>query len=346
MALPRWKPLAITVLRWSVALVVLWAVSHHVLRTWNDLRESGLSPHVEPGWLVGSGILYLAGLAAYGCFFERVLQASATPVQLVPTLRAYLISHLAKYVPGKAMVVVVRAALVVPFGARASTAAIATFYETLVMMATGGLVAAVGFAVAGPSQAVEIPAPGWGVIRLEVYPLSALLGISLGLAFLLLVIPPVFTRFTRLVTLPMPTLGPDAIPHLTTGLLVRGLGWSSLGWILLGLSLLAVVRAFDRSATPALFALDTAPVAIGGVALATVAGFVVAVLPGGLGVREGVLMWALAPALGRDQSVVAALALRLVWVAAELIAAVFLLPVSRPQRIEANPPFQPGTNPP
>ena len=65
---------------------------------------------------------------------------------------------------------------------------------------------------------------------------------------------------------------------------------------------------------------------IASVALATVAGFVVAVLPGGLGVREGVLMSALAPALGSDNAVVAALALRLVWVAAELAAAALFLP--------------------
>ena len=68
---------------------------------------------------------------------------------------------------------------------------------------------------------------------------------------------------------------------------------------------------------------------IASVALATVAGFVVAVLPGGLGVREGVLMSALAPALGSDRAVVAALTLRLVWVAAELAAAVVLVPLFR-----------------
>ena len=65
---------------------------------------------------------------------------------------------------------------------------------------------------------------------------------------------------------------------------------------------------------------------IASVALATVAGFVVAVLPGGLGVREGVLMAALAPALGNDHAVVAALSLRLVWVAAELVAAAVFFP--------------------
>jgi uncharacterized membrane protein YbhN (UPF0104 family) len=61
------------------------------------------------------------------------------------------------------------------------------------------------------------------------------------------------------------------------------------------------------------------------VALAPVAGFVVPVLPGGLGVREGVLMVALGPMFGQDLAVVAALALRLVWVAAELLAAAVLM---------------------
>ena len=51
------------------------------------------------------------------------------------------------------------------------------------------------------------------------------------------------------------------------------------------------------------------PVVVASVALATVAGFVVAVLPGGLGVREGVLMVALGPVFGHDLAVVAALAL-------------------------------------
>ena len=51
------------------------------------------------------------------------------------------------------------------------------------------------------------------------------------------------------------------------------------------------------------------PAVVGGVALATVAGFAVAVLPGGLGVREGVLMTTLSPTLGADTAVIAALAL-------------------------------------
>ena len=112
-------------------------------------------------------------------------------------------------------------------------------------------------------------------------------------------------------------------------LLGQGLLWSVCGWILMGLSLLSVVRAFDHAGALSLFTLGLAPVVIASVALATVAGFVVAVLPGGLGVREWVLMSALAPALGSDRAVVASLCLRLVWVVAELVAAAILMPLSR-----------------
>ena len=98
---------------------------------------------------------------------------------------------------------------------------------------------------------------------------------------------------------------------------------NGLSWVLLGLSQAAVIRAFSTvPMTPGVVALVTA-----GVALATVAGFVVAVLPGGLGVREWVLMSTLAPAIGEEVAVVSALALRLTWVAAEVVVALILAPL-------------------
>jgi uncharacterized membrane protein YbhN (UPF0104 family) len=332
MARPSWKRSTLVAIKAAVAIVVLLAVGRHVLRTWNDLNRQGVSLHFQPVWLLGSGILYLAGLAAYGRFYERILQASATPVRLGPALRAYLISHLGKYVPGKAMVVVMRAGLVVPYGARTSTAAIATFYETLVMMAAGGLIAATGFATAAGSERVVWEIPRWGQVQVPLYQVAAIAGLGLGLGFLVLVLPPVFGRLARLVSLPIPGVGPDALPLFSTGLLVRGLLWSAAGWILLGWSQLAVVWAFDPAGARRLFQLGLGPVVIAAVALATVAGFVVAVLPGGLGVREGVLMSVLAPAAGSDTSVIAALALRLVWVLAELAVAALLLAWRQPKK--------------
>lgn len=73
-------------------------------------------------------------------------------------------------------------------------------------------------------------------------------------------------------------------------------------------------------------------------ALATVAGFVVAVAPGGLGVREWVLWTALGAVLDQDLAVVASLGLRLAWVVGEVVAAAAFLsfsPTKAPVEVSA-----------
>ncbi|MFO0892944.1 MAG: lysylphosphatidylglycerol synthase domain-containing protein [Isosphaeraceae bacterium] len=331
----RWKRPVIFTLKAAITILVILAVGRHVARTWDDLRRHELTLQVGPSWLVLSGLLYLAGLSCCGRLYEQVLRASPTPIGLWPALRAYLISHLGKYVPGKAMVVVLRAGLSVPSGARPATAAIATFYETLVMMASGGLIAALGFAVAGRSPTSDLDLPVLGRASIGLYPLAALASLGLGLAFLTVVTPRVFRRLAKTISMPFPSVGPEALPTCSTGLLGRGLLWTATAWVLLGMSQLATaqgLRPLDPGQHLALL-----PVVTASVALATVAGFVVAVLPGGLGVREGVLMVAMAPALGEDLAVVAALALRLVWVAAELLAAGLLLPLRGQDRRVPDP---------
>ena len=166
---PRWKRPVIVTVKAAVAVLVLWAVGRHVLRTWNDLRQQEAAFQVQPVRLITSGIFYLGGLSCCGRFYERVLQASPTPIGLGPALRAYLVSHLGKYVPGKAMVVVMRAGMSVPYGARGATAAIATFYETLVMMAAGSLAATLGFALAGASPPLALDLPVLGRQAVEIY---------------------------------------------------------------------------------------------------------------------------------------------------------------------------------
>jgi uncharacterized membrane protein YbhN (UPF0104 family) len=308
MSRPRWRREATVALKAVLAIVVLVAVGRHVARTWRDLQDHGERLQVAPGWIVLAVVLYLVGLAACGLYFARVMHRSATPVGYVPAVRAYLISHLGKYVPGKAMVVVMRVGLVTPYGARPATAAFATLYETLVMMAAGALIAAVAFALP--------PVQAWAVA----------LGAGLGVALLVVVDPIVFPRVSRLISMPFPGVGPEALPLVSRRFLGEGLLWSSAGWVLLGLSQLAVARAL----TPVGLPIRLWPAVIGGVALATVAGFVVAVLPGGLGVREGVLMTVLTPALGSDPAVIAALALRLTWVLGEVLAAAVLTVVRPP----------------
>jgi uncharacterized membrane protein YbhN (UPF0104 family) len=150
--------------------------------------------------------------------------------------------------------------------------------------------------------------------------------------FLVVVWPWVFPRLAGLTTVPLPNVGPDALPRFSIGLLAEGMAWSMMGWVLLGLSQVAVIRGIVPSGLPP----GSWTLVIASVALATVAGFVVPISPGGLGVREWVLWTALASAIDRDLAVVAALVLRLSWVTGEVIAALLLVAI-RPVPSTASP---------
>ena len=317
----RWKTPAIRAVKLVLAALIVGMVARSLGRAWGDLRAYGASIRPEPAWLGASGLLYLLGLSCNGVFFTRIMAASDTPVGLFAAMRAYLIGHLGKYVPGKALVVVIRVALVVPHGARAASAAFATLYETLVMMASGALLAgSILLAKPGPPIAVPI-----GVGRSLGLPLGPL-GLAIGLPLLVLAAPRVFPRLALAVSVPFPGVGPDALPRFSGRLLLEGLCWSLLGWTLLGSSLVATLRAIDPGgAVPGVWAPSVAASA-----LATVSGFLVAIFPGGLLIREAVLAAALGPIVGAEPAIVAALVLRLVWVVAELLAA-GILAIARPK---------------
>jgi hypothetical protein len=299
---PHAKKWTVRAIKLIVALLVLAAVGRHIQRTWSDLSAHRERLHLEP---IAAGLAvpaYLAGLGLFGGFFARILAHSPSPVAWLPALRAYYISHLGKYVPGKALVVVLRAGLASPFGARPATAAFATVYETLVMMASGGLVAAVGFALP------------------PVQPLPLVLGLGLGIGLIALAEPRVFPRLSNVLAMPFKGVGPESYPRFSHRLLAEGLAWSIGGWALLGTSQVAMLSAVRGDLLP----VQLWPAVLAGVALATVAGFAVAVLPAGLGVREWVLMTTLVPAVGESSAVVSTLLLRLAWVVAELVWAAAL----------------------
>ncbi len=308
------------------AVLVLAFVARHVVRTWNELGSDGAELTFRPGWFAVSGLVYLIGLAFCGAFYRDVVGRGPTSIPRFAAQRAYLVSHLGKYVPGKAMVVVMRAALSRPYGARASTSAVATFYETLVMMASGAVLAAALFALGGESPVVRPPRPILGVEEVRAFPLFAIVSAGLGAAFLTLVSPPVFRKAAGTLLRRVPGVGSDAMPAIDWRLLARGLVLTGVSWLFLGASQVAAARGLAGPGSIEV-GLAAVPVATASVALATVAGFAVAIAPGGLGVREAVLMYALGPAFGPALATASALALRLAWVAAELSMALVLVPL-------------------
>jgi len=287
-----------------VVVLLVWAVRRTLVDAWQQLDEHRW--RLEPGWLVVAGVLYLLGLLPAGLFWHRVLRVLGQDARLGETLRAYYIGHLGKYVPGKAMVVVIRAGLIRSHRVDTAVAVVSVFLETLTMMAVGGFIAAAVLAARFADQAL-------------------LLALALGLmaAAGLPTLPPVFRRLVRLVGVGKsdPTTS-QKLHELSYGTLLLGWVAMAVGWVILGLSLWAVLRAMG---IPNLEPFAELARYTASASLAIVAGFLSGV-PGGAGVRELILTELMvpyidqvAPQVAADVAALAsAVALRLVWLLSEL----------------------------
>lgn len=279
-----------------IVVLILWFIRRTLVETWDELGQHRL--RLEFGWLALSGGLYLAGTIFPALFWHCSLKALGQNVGFGRTLRAYYLGHLGKYVPGKAMVVIVRAGLIRGGGVEAPLAVVSIFYETLTMMSAGALLAA-------------------GVAAASLGDRPWLLLLSLGLMVLagLPTLPPVLRRLVRLFglgRLPPRTL--DKLGGLGYRLTLVGWVLNTIGWAILGLSFWAALRALGAGETNPLSQLHLYAAAV---ALATVAGFV-SMLPGGAVVREAVLAELMRNSVGGAIALLAALVLRGAWLIAEL----------------------------
>ncbi len=284
-------------LRLAIALAVVTGIGWRAWREREKLAAYELT--LSPGWLVVSGLAYVVGLAPCAVFWRLAMCDGGARPSWTSTLAAYYAGHLGKYVPGKGLVVVLRATLVRGPGVNAVLSSLTCVHETMLMMATGAGVAAACLLVSGtPRRGLLVGA-------------AAALAVVLGVG----AIPPA-ARLARLALRTLPFAAEEAAPALRWQTVAAGAAMIAIGWFLMGASLAAVLAAMgERAAAVRQITLPTAAVA-----LATVGGFV-SLLPGGLGSREWILMETLGPAVGSEHALVAAVLLRLVWLAAESLAA-------------------------
>ena len=268
----------------GLALVVLAAVGW---RFWRDLGKLDPDrPAPDLGWLAVAGALYLAGMGFSAAFWTRLLGRLGSTPGTLAAVRAYYVSQLGKYVPGKALALMLRVGLA---GPPAATAALAAFYEVLATMASGSLVA-LAFA------------PSWQATGMALALLAATAGP---------ILPPVFNLVSRRVVKPFTKEAPPRVPWSA---FAEGLVLTAPCWLLFGLALACALRAVDAP-------VPSYPFLVAATALSYVAGFVVPISPGGLGVREYVLALLLVPPLDAGHVALAVLLLRLAWTLAEAVAA-------------------------
>ena len=208
------------------------------------------------------------------------------------------------------MVVILRAGLIRRPGVDGSLVVVSIFFETLTMMSVGALLAAVIMVVWFREQPLLLWA---SLVVLAVAGLPTF--------------PPMFRRLVRLIGLGRLKPGMlDKLDGLGYGIVFLGWALNVIAWAILGLSYWAVLRALGgESGNP----LEQLHLYTAGVSLAVVAGFV-SFVPGGAVVREAVLAQYMVQALrvSKADAIVAAVLLRLAWLAAELVAA-GVLSVSR-----------------
>jgi uncharacterized membrane protein YbhN (UPF0104 family) len=285
-----------TALKLLIVAVVFWFVRDTIYQAVEKLGEHPL--RFDPLWLTAAGGLYLLGLLPAGWFWHRVLLALGQDAKLGETLRAYYVGHLGKYVPGKAMVVVIRAGLIRSRRVDTGVAAVSVFFETLTMMSVGACIAAAILAVWFREQ---------GVLCLTAVVLMVAAGIP--------ILPGVFRRLVRLARVGRsdPAIA-EKLDGLGYGTLLVGVVAMAIAWVILGASFWAVLRAMG---VPDLDLLGQMPLYVAGVSLAMVAGFL-SLIPGGAGVRELILTELMVPHFGEVVALVSAILLRLVWLTAEL----------------------------
>jgi uncharacterized membrane protein YbhN (UPF0104 family) len=295
------------VVKVALAVLIVGGVSWHFAKILQRPELWRQPLRLDPLWLALTALLYAAGFCCWGGYWLRLLNGMGERLALPLAARAYFVSQLGKYVPGKAAAVLMRVGYARAAGVRTGVAAITATYETLTTIAAGAIVAAILF----PLLESEKSTMGWKALGL-----LAIAGIP--------ILPGVFNRLAARIAKPFLAADAQALPRLSTSALLSGLLQSSLGWFCLGTSLLTLLHAVERDGEEVV----RVPwlVCTAYVSLSYVAGFLTLPAPGGLGVREAIMQQLLAvhlgPRLGEEASgtfaVVVVLLLRLTWTVTEL----------------------------
>ena len=280
-----------------MAILVAAAIVYTAINSATQLGESDLdfSQVNYPLWLAAIAV-YVGTMVLSCLFWHRVLIAIGQRPSFGQSMLAFFASQLGKYVPGKAMVVVIRTDLIRGEEVSTAPAAASVFVETLTWIFVGSAIASLLLVFQFREQVV-----------LQVA--AAILTIVAGV----LTWPAVFRRIAIKLGAARGRNAEKMFDGLNLATMSYGWAVMTIGWCLNGLSLWLVLMGLPGTEA----SLADYPLALACVSLATVAGFV-SLLPGGIGVRELVMIPLLGARFGTITAIVAAIVIRVVWMAAEL----------------------------
>ena len=257
-----------------IFLVVCGWVGWELHEAWDKIQEVP--------WVLNYPLLALAGvcyIVAYvpaAIYWRYAMQTLGQKPGRYEAFRAYYIGHLGKYVPGKAMVLIIRTGLVTSERTKMTAAGASVFLETMTMMAVGAFVAA--------STVALIVLFGLHLIEDRDWWMLWALGIMIGIV--LPILPPVFHFVAR--RLKKFNIELEGLTFKTLAV-----GWilNIPVWIMLGVSLWLIMQGLGIESKSVMNELLVCILAI---SLSIVIGFA-SMLPAGLGSREAVMILVLTP---------------------------------------------------
>jgi len=255
------------------ALIAVW-IARQLQKGWSEASQYNWRPQYS--WLVVSGVFYLLAFLPSAIFWFMSLRWFGQKPTLGRSISAFYYSQPGKYVPGKALVVVIRSACVASTNVRASVAAVCVFYETLTTMGTGAFIAALIV-----------------LFQFRAHYLLSIAALATAACSIVPLFPPVLRKVLKFLRVGKndPAVE-ESLKRLNFRSLAIGMALTTILWLFFGLSLWASIQSLDLPCSPSL--IET-PRYVATNALAMSLGFAVPIAPGGLGIREAVLSVLLTP---------------------------------------------------
>jgi hypothetical protein len=282
------------VARPAVALLVAAAIAYAVVSQWAQVR-SALSTLAWPN-VVLSIAAALGGTVTSLLAWRALLADEGHRLSPVVAGRIFLVGQLGKYLPGSVWAIVVQMEL----GRRAAVPRARAFTASLAFvglsLSTALVVGLVGAPVLSDAHSGEV----WLLLAALPFALVASA-------------PPVLTRLMNLI-LRAARKAPLPQPLSWTGVL-KAAAWLCATWLLFGLHLWLLA---DALGAPGWSGISRC---VGGFALAMAAGVLFVVVPSGAGVREALIVAALAPVMSSGQALGIAVVSRGVFILVDLLSA-------------------------
>ncbi|MDT4894512.1 MAG: glycosyltransferase 2 family protein [Pseudonocardiales bacterium] len=251
-----------TLVKAAFGVAVLAFGAAYIAGRWDELR---VALHgARPGWIVLAVAFAALGQYAAVFGFRAILTALQHRLGILAVARIYFVSQLGKYIPGAVWPIVAITEMSRRLGVSRRAAALSGVLGMIFSMVVGGLVGIV-LVLVGAAQ--RTPQLWWLLLALPVAVLA--------------VHPRVVAAAVRIA---LRVTRRESVEFKMHGAALRGsLGWPAVSWVLLGLQCWALVVALGGPVASSLAG------AVGGFALAYVAGTLFVPAPAGVGVREAVL---------------------------------------------------------